>query len=38
MDDQTIYGQIAHQLSFRAAVKKDLICDYKVIISVVTSE
>ena len=38
MDDQKTYGQIAHQLSFRAAVQKDLICDYKVIISIVTSE
>lgn len=38
MDDQSTYGQIAYQLSFRAAVQQDLICDYKVIISVVTSE
>jgi len=38
MDDQKTYGRIAHQLSFRVAVKQDLICDYKVIISIVTSE
>jgi superfamily II DNA or RNA helicase len=38
MDDQATYGRIAHQLSFRAAVKQNIICDYKVIISVVTSE
>ena len=38
MDDETTYGRVAHQLSFRGAVEKDLICDYKVIVSVVTSE
>ena len=38
MDDETIYGRIAHQLSFRSAVRKNLICDYKVLISIVTSE
>lgn len=38
MDDQNTYGRISHQLSFRDAVKQNLICDYKVLISVVTSE
>ena len=38
MDDETTYGRVAHQLSFRRAVEKDLICAYKVIVSVVTSE
>jgi superfamily II DNA or RNA helicase len=38
MDDQEVYGKIAHQLSFRDAVKKNIICDYKIIISTVTSE
>ncbi|MEX0940137.1 MAG: Helicase associated domain protein [Candidatus Babeliales bacterium] len=38
MDDQKSYGRVAHQLSFRGAVQKDLICDYKVIISIVTSD
>lgn len=38
MDNQEAYGRVAHQLSFKAAVQKNLICDYKVIISIVTSE
>lgn len=38
MDDQKVYGRVAHQLSFRKAVEKDLICDYKVLISIVTSD
>jgi superfamily II DNA or RNA helicase len=38
MDDETTYGRIAHQLSFRSAVRKNLICDYKILISIVTSE
>ncbi len=38
MDDETTYGRKAHQLSFRGAIEGDLICDYKVIVSVVTSE
>ncbi len=38
MDDKETYGQIAHQLSFRDAVKKNLICDYKVVISIVASD
>ncbi|HDY67604.1 MAG TPA: hypothetical protein ENH85_07425, partial [Candidatus Scalindua sp.] len=38
MDNPDIYGKVAHQLSFAAAARKDIICNYKVIISVVTSE
>jgi len=38
MDDQKTYGKVAHQLSFIAAAKKRLISNYKVIISIVTSE
>jgi superfamily II DNA or RNA helicase len=38
MDDETIYGRVAYKLSFRAAVEQNLICDYKVIISVITSD
>jgi len=38
MDDPKIYGWVAYKLSFREAVKRDLICDYKVLISIVTSE
>jgi predicted helicase len=38
MDNPDVYGEISHQLSFAAAARKDIICSYKVIISVVTSE
>ena len=38
MDNPDVYGEIAHQLSFAAAARKYIICNYKVIISVVTSE
>jgi superfamily II DNA or RNA helicase len=38
MDDETIYGRAAYKLSFRAAVEQGLICDYKVVISVITSD
>ncbi len=38
MDDETIYGRVVYKLSFRAAVEQGLICDYKVLISVITSD
>ncbi|MFQ5688418.1 MAG: DEAD/DEAH box helicase family protein, partial [Candidatus Scalindua sp.] len=38
MDNPDVYGEIAHQLSFAKAARQDIICNYKVIISVVTSE
>jgi predicted helicase len=38
MDDETIYGRVAYKLSFRAAVERGLICDYKVVISVITTD
>jgi predicted helicase len=38
MDDQVIYGSVCHQLTFRDAAKAGIITDYKVIISIVTSE
>jgi predicted helicase len=38
MDNPDVYGEIAHQLSFAVAARKNIICNYKVIISVVTSE
>ena len=37
MDNPDVYGK-AHTLSFAAAARQDIICNYKVIISVVTSE
>ena len=35
MDNETIYGPRAHTLSFGAAVKKGIICPYKVVISLI---
>jgi len=37
MDDQEFYGNVAYDLSFARASDLGIICDYKVIISVVTS-
>jgi len=38
MDSTDVYGNIAHELSFAEAARQNIICNYKVIISVVTSE
>ena len=38
MDDQEIYGSISHKLSFASAASMEIICKYKIIISVVTEE
>ena len=38
MDVPELYGETAYSLSFRQAINNNLICDYKVLISVVTSE
>jgi len=38
MDRQKVYGKVAHTLSFAEAARLDIICNYKVVISVVTSE
>ncbi|MDP2430816.1 MAG: DEAD/DEAH box helicase family protein [Pseudomonadota bacterium] len=38
MDKPEIYGPVAHTLSFAEAARRGIICDYKVVISVVTSE
>lgn len=37
MDNEAIYGKVCYKLSFTDAVKQDIICGYKVIISVLTS-
>lgn len=37
MDRPEIYGRVAHTLSFAKAARDGIICDYKVVISVVTS-
>ena len=38
MDQPATYGPIVHTLSFAEAARRGIICNYKVIISVVTSE
>ena len=38
MCDQSLYGPIAYSLNFKKAVELGIIVDYKIIISVVTSE
>ena len=37
MDQPEVYGPVVFNLSFAEAAKKKIICDYKVIISVITS-
>ncbi|MDD4880035.1 MAG: DEAD/DEAH box helicase family protein [Gallionellaceae bacterium] len=37
MDRPEIYGPVVHTLSFAEAARRGIICDYKVVISVVTS-
>lgn len=38
MDNPQVYGRQAYCLTFGEAAKRDIICNYKVIISVITSE
>ena len=38
MDNPDVYGEVAHTLSFASAARRGIICNYKIIISVVTSE
>jgi superfamily II DNA or RNA helicase len=38
MTDEKMYGRVAYHLSFREAVKLGVVCDYKVVVSVVTDE
>src|SRR6516165_4112981 len=38
MDDETIYGPRAYTLTFGSAARQGIICDYKVIISVVDGQ
>mgnify|MGYP003605887940 CR=1 FL=1 len=37
MDKPEVYGPVVHTLSFAEAARRGIICDYKVVISVVTS-
>jgi len=38
MDAPEVYGRVAHKLTFAEAARRAIICNYKVIISVVTSD
>ena len=38
MDDPTVYGPRAHTLTFGSAARQGIICNYKVVISVVDGE
>ena len=38
MDKPEIYGQVVHTLNFAEAVRREIICDYKVVISVMINE
>ncbi len=38
MDDEDVYGLVAYNLPFSQAVEQNIICDYKVIVSVITSK
>ena len=38
MDDTELYGLYSYKLSFRNACEKGIICKYKIVVSVVTSE
>jgi predicted helicase len=38
MDVPEVYGPVVHKLPFAKAALQDIICDYKVIISVITSD
>ena len=38
MDDGDKYGNLVHQLSFARSIEQEIICDYRVVISVVTSD
>lgn len=37
MDDEKAYGRVAYRLSFRRAAAEKIICDYRVLVSVVTA-
>ena len=35
MDNEDVYGPVVHKLTFAEAAKRDIICNYKVVVSVV---
>jgi len=38
MDDESVYGRAAYRLSFKRAVDEQIICPYKIVISVIRSD
>jgi len=38
MDDENIYGPIFNRLTFTEAIKRDIICDYKIVAVTITSD
>ena len=36
MDDESVYGPVSYRLSFASAVKQEIICPYKIVISITT--
>ncbi len=38
MDDESVYGPVSYKLSFALAVKQEIICPYKIVISITTKE
>jgi len=37
MDNEKLYGQVCYRLSFSEAVRRKIICGYKIIVSIITS-
>lgn len=38
MNDNTFYGEQVYKMSFSEAIKKNIICDYRIVVSVITNE
>ena len=38
MDDETVYGKVSYKLPFAEAARRDIICNYKILISVITTD
>ncbi|MCH7599053.1 MAG: Helicase associated domain protein, partial [Myxococcales bacterium] len=38
MDNKAVYGPVAHRLNFAEAANRDIICNYKVVISVIDGQ
>lgn len=38
MDDESVFGKVVHKLAFREAVQKKIICDYDILVPVITNK